>query len=642
MVKVNQIVALSKKHFMNAKTTPCSIITALFGCLVAGMLVLVAHNATTANIYYSNNFKFEITAPLLILYTPNDAFHSKAMSYLPSTVTAKGFATADLLVENLFKLQEHELKYWEDYYSLYLETINNKTSYTLVQAGTKIKSISIQMAIDNALISNQKGSKVTMQAQTLQIDAKGPFKARQTEFKIEKLLFPVIMAWAGIAIFCMIINIIANEKQQKTMGLLRRLGLIESSYTISLIFLSIMISLLSAVISTVCLKVFARSTMTMIYETDYLPLIIIQFSFNFCMAGYAYMIGAVISRQIFVNSSIGIIMVLILALNLYFSISGYVDITGYGNIKGIYDQSWISTLLILFFPWVEYAKIWLDIASITGFRKYTFDSMGASPFSLVDLEKQNFSFDTLAILKKIPTSGFSVMCILIMSVVYFILGWYLQQVVPSSEGLFQPWNFVFTKAFWLPDTKKATPYNANDELCIAKNLSRENGGIYAIKLTKSYESKTAVKEFSKAMERGKIYALLGHNGAGKSTLINMLSCLTSPTFGDCFINGFSIKENIIDIQNLTGICPQDNLFYGGLTSFQHIDFYVKFRNFDISKFGSIELYAKDLLNQVDLDGNMHELPAGYSGGMKRRLSLALSTIGNKSILFLDEPTTGMY
>lgn len=130
------------------------------------------------------------------------------------------------------------------------------------------------------------------------------------------------------------------------------------------------------------------------------------------------------------------------------------------------------------------------------------------------------------------------------------------------------------------------------------------------------------------------------NIRGKTTVINLLSCLTSPTFGECFIAGFDIKKNITAIQNLIGICPQDDIFYDGLTAFEHIEFFIQFRNVNISPL-SLQEYVLEKLKEVELEANTHQKVVEFSGGMKRRLSVAISTIGNMSVLFLDEPTTGL-
>jgi ABC-type multidrug transport system ATPase subunit len=249
--------------------------------------------------------------------------------------------------------------------------------------------------------------------------------------------------------------------------------------------------------------------------------------------------------------------------------------------------------------------------------------------------------EIIRLLQKIEPTGVSLGRMVLMTMIYYFAAWYLNQVVPSSEGLSQAWYFPLNPNYWRGVQKKESKSGSDDIVEEARQKSLACRGICALKLTKNYKGATAVKEFSQTMEKGKVYALLGHNGAGKTTLINMLSGLTSPTFGECFIDGYDISTSIASIQRNTAVCPQDDLFYKGLTAYQHIEFWAKFRSVDVKTHGGLQQYVKARLSLVDLQDSMHQLVSGFSGGMKRRLSLVLASIGDKSVVYLDEPTTGM-
>lgn len=325
---------------------------------------------------------------------------------------------------------------------------------------------------------------------------------------IEHTLLPTLLGCSSIAIFFLIITIISKEKRQKTMGLLRRIGLVESSYALSLLFIASSISFLSAIATVAVLKIFAGESLIIIVSTDFGVLLVLQFIFNLCMSSYAYMIGSIISRPIFVHSFLGLLIFAVVALNAYYT---YPQIFGrsYFNLATNYFESWKALLLLFFCPWVEYSKIWCDIATVTtindlreDYGVFTFDNLAVPTFN------ETFLLES----QTIPTPLLSLVHLIIVTLIYYLLGWYFQQAIPSIEGLYLPWNFPLTLNYWFP-RDKVEPVSSNDEISIAKNMSKDCGGIHALKLSKTYKGKSAVKEFSKVMESGKLYCLLGHNGA---------------------------------------------------------------------------------------------------------------------------------
>lgn len=129
----------------------------------------------------------------------------------------------------------------------------------------------------------------------------------------------------------------------------------------------------------------------------------------------------------------------------------------------------------------------------------------------------------------------------------------------------------------------------------------------------------------------------GHNGAGKSTVISMITGLTTISDGDCTVYDQPIPAALSEIRTITGICPQQNVLFPSLTVKEHLTF-----------FGSIKgLHGKErkaevlrMINDVGLLAKK-DTPAGsLSGGMKRKLQLAMALIGGSQFLILDEPTSG--
>ncbi len=139
-------------------------------------------------------------------------------------------------------------------------------------------------------------------------------------------------------------------------------------------------------------------------------------------------------------------------------------------------------------------------------------------------------------------------------------------------------------------------------------------------------------------DEGNLLVLLGHNGAGKTTTIGMLTGLLSPTSGDALIFGNSIITDMDEIRKVMGVCPQYDILWPQMTGREHLELFAALK--EVSK-DQIENEVVERLSDVDLLKVQNIPSEGYSGGMKRRLSVAISLIGNPKIVFLDEPTTGM-
>ena len=127
------------------------------------------------------------------------------------------------------------------------------------------------------------------------------------------------------------------------------------------------------------------------------------------------------------------------------------------------------------------------------------------------------------------------------------------------------------------------------------------------------------------------------NGAGKTTLVNVLTCEVRATSGDITVFGHSVNDDPFKIGQLVGICRQDDYLYPTLTANEHLSLFAGLRGVDPE---ALDETVQKWLDSVDLDLVQHQCSQEFSGGMKRRLSLALSTVGGRPLIVLDEPTTG--
>ncbi|RDX86301.1 ABC transporter A family member 7, partial [Mucuna pruriens] len=152
--------------------------------------------------------------------------------------------------------------------------------------------------------------------------------------------------------------------------------------------------------------------------------------------------------------------------------------------------------------------------------------------------------------------------------------------------------------------------------------------------------KLAVRGLSLALPQGECFGMLGPNGAGKTSFINMMIGLTKPTSGTAFVQGLDIRAHMDRIYTSMGVCPQHDLLWESLTGREHLLFYGRLKNL---KGSALTQAVEESLKSVNLfHGGVADKHAGkYSGGMKRRLSVAISLIGDPRVVYMDEPSTGL-
>jgi ABC-2 type transport system ATP-binding protein len=158
------------------------------------------------------------------------------------------------------------------------------------------------------------------------------------------------------------------------------------------------------------------------------------------------------------------------------------------------------------------------------------------------------------------------------------------------------------------------------------------------KLTKRYGEVVAVNDISFSVKQGELFGFLGPNGAGKTTTINMLTGLARPDAGTINIGGIDCTHNPKAAQHLVGVVPDESNLYPELTGFDNLCFCAAL--FGMRKSERQE-QARELLDTFGLTDAANRKFAGYSKGMKRKLTFAAGIIHQPPILFLDEPTTGI-
>ncbi|GED96489.1 ATP-binding cassette domain-containing protein [Gordonia crocea] len=157
-------------------------------------------------------------------------------------------------------------------------------------------------------------------------------------------------------------------------------------------------------------------------------------------------------------------------------------------------------------------------------------------------------------------------------------------------------------------------------------------------LQKSFGEVAALRDLSLSVEEGEILGVLGPNGAGKTTTINMLTTLMRPDAGSVEVAGIDVLNNPTAVRPLIGLTGQFAALDGNLTARENLVLFG--RLFKLGR-SAATTRAAELLEEFDLTDAADRRTANFSGGMRRRLDLAASMIGNPKVLFLDEPTTGL-
>ena len=155
-------------------------------------------------------------------------------------------------------------------------------------------------------------------------------------------------------------------------------------------------------------------------------------------------------------------------------------------------------------------------------------------------------------------------------------------------------------------------------------------------LKKSFKEKMVLTDVTFTVQTGSIFALLGSNGAGKTTIIKILSTLLKPDSGKAAINGFDVVQQAGKVRECISLTGQFAAVDEVLTGRENLYLIGQLKRLqDVKSKVSYWLTAFDLENAAD------QKVATYSGGMRRRLDIAMSLMGNPQVLFLDEPTTGL-
>uniref|UniRef100_A0A8B9LWR9 P-type phospholipid transporter n=1 Tax=Astyanax mexicanus TaxID=7994 RepID=A0A8B9LWR9_ASTMX len=240
----------------------------------------------------------------------------------------------------------------------------------------------------------------------------------------------------------------------------------------------------------------------------------------------------------------------------------------------------------------------------------------------------------------------SISLMLFDALLYAVMTWYIEAVFPGQYGIPRPWYFPFTKSYWCGEkcgwtSAQTTNKRENAEaFCIEDVPSDLEPGVYIENLVKVYRhgNKLAVDGLTLGFYEGQITSFLGHNGAGKTTTMSILTGLFPPTSGTAYIMGKDIRSDLSAIRQNLGMCPQHNVLFSMLTVEEHIWFYARLKGLSEEK---VKAEMDQIVSDLGLPHKRKSKTSQLSGGMQRKLSVALAFVGGSKVVILDEPTAGV-
>jgi len=468
---------------------------------------------------------------------------------------------------------------------------------------------------------------------------------------------PVFLLASAMFGFVIQVSSLALEKETRLRQMMTTMGLMDSAYWLTWLLWEVVLVFVSSLL-LVCFGLLFQFDFFL--HNNFGVLFFIFFLFSLNMTGFAFMISNFISVATSATS-----------------VSYYIFIIGFI----------LQLVTISGFPYSHTFKVYLRI--LWSFFPPNLLAIGLKYLGDATSTKQDPGIHWS---NRGQCSYRNEDCVLTMNGIYFwllgtfclwfVLAIYFDNVFPDVNGVRKPWFYFLSISYWTGQgTKKSEgggccscvgsvpppPDNegpldpdvaAEEDLVKEQMVANYEDPAVAVRvqgLVKSYAGMCkrvgcchwkrippyhAVKGSWFNIEKDKLFCLLGPNGAGKTTTINCLTGIIPTTAGDGLVYGESIRSTagIAKIRKKLGVCPQFNVLWESLSAREHLHVFGSLKGLS-----GVDLIhsTEELLSQVKLVEAANVRAASYSGGMKRRLSVAIALIGDPKILFLDEPTTGM-
>ncbi|KAK3087439.1 hypothetical protein FSP39_005943 [Pinctada imbricata] len=498
----------------------------------------------------------------------------------------------------------------------------------------------IQDIMERAIIDMQVGRDVVEPGSYVQQFPQSCYLYDQFVSMIEHVM-PLCLTISWVYTVSMLVQSIVYEKEQRLKEVMRMMGLSNAVHWCAWFTVVFVQMTVTMCVLTVMLKVGEVLT----YSNPYIVFIVLEI-FAIVTICFSFLVSTCYSKAKVAAACAGIVYFLTYVPYMYVAIRE--DVAG--------DQ--ISAVV----------KSAVSLFSTTAF--------GLSGKYFAFYEKEGVGVQWYNIhLSPVENDQFNLLtCIMMMvmdTFLYCILSWYIENVFPGSYGLPKPWYFLFTRQYWCGGTYKSSEIDCThvldmcrrhghtyqligdeEQACgmeprdaeFARRFESEPThiplGVSIVNLTKIYKTgkKLAVNKLSLNLFEDQITSFLGHNGAGKTTTMSILTGLFPPTSGHAVIYDNDIRTEMDEIRQSLGMCPQHNVLFDKLTVEEHLWFYARLKGM---KGYDIKQEMETMIEDVGLPKKRHFKVDCLSGGMQRKLSVAIAFVGGSQMVILDEPTAGV-
>ena len=514
-----------------------------------------------------------------------------------------------------------------------------------------------------------------------------------------------------ITLYIIILIDVVREKQAKLRKSLLIIGMTNISFWTSWFLISVILSL---VINLIFFAFVYILQWELFINTPFPIMFVLFFLITIDLQLLAFLMSTLLNNVKTAYASAFCFIIVAMVIEFIFTVPFIYQIIFAENVN--FGVTIFKVFLYLFCPY-SFAKAYNEIATIasTKLNESTFMNMPGRKYEYSDLFHVNEGKMIFIKTKyKIPATYESYIWLIIDGFIYFVIIFYLDNVIESNRGKAKsPIFFIydFLGLFGYNKNKNKEKIKEEEDISLDKTRDSTLGGFknnlnnisdileddkidnnnnnintfsqinnnkMKIAIEKGYN--TVKNEYNKiiseeknnlfldglrivgaskiynlsqgkklsALEniyfdvsRGELISLLGHNGAGKTTLINTLVGNISITSGYAIINGINITDGNVKTEykrQLIGLCPQHDILWEELTPYEHIELYASLRNYDKK---DIKQIVDIKMKEVHLEQVTNDKVSTFSGGMKRRISILLSTVGNPNVVFLDEPSTGL-
>jgi len=495
-----------------------------------------------------------------------------------------------------------------------------------------------------------------------------PHPAFDTVSIVGSTLGPFLFA-ANMFGFVSQVGAMVNEKEQGMRQALRTMGMLDSAYWLSWAAWE----MIMVFITTMLIIVFGLFFQFKFFTDNAFGLLFfLFFLFQLAMSGMGFVFS------VFLNRAVGATLLGFVAFLIGWITQAVVQFDIPYSSEYFRDLVWLTVIFTLL-PWNLLSKGVIDLGKATSNKEsnglswserssYCKDEDGSDACEFIAAQSDKY-IDCECVM---PLSDIFVV-FLALYLGYFVLGVYLEKVFPNENGVrLPPWYFLRAR-YWgfsagqrathgelklldVPDAVNQDEDVSGEEAKMQEKLRQlgsvaasgsfemDGDAVQTFGLQKVFGrgAKTfwAIKGSWFSIEKDQLFCLLGPNGAGKTTTINCLTGVIPSSGGDGLIYGESIKApgGMDRIRSIMGVCPQFDVLWGELTGQEHLEIFGHIKGLPAA---SVKEEATALLEKVKLTSAARQMSSTYSGGMKRRLSVAISLLGDPKIVYLDEPTTGM-